>query len=105
MNYDLINKLSDIEESLSLAGFLFKKNNDYVTFYKIEFSGKRAPEIPECIKIDKKLHVKLFCKGCPVPLPQWFPQGTDCHLTRKSTLEKFPVYLRTYADNDFAIFE
>ena len=58
MNYDLINKLSDIEESLSLAGFLFKKNNDYVTFYKIEFSGKRAPEIPECIKIDKKLHVK-----------------------------------------------
>ena len=33
MNYDLINKLSDIEESLSLAGFLFKKNNDYVTFY------------------------------------------------------------------------
>ena len=28
MNYDLINKLSDIEESLSLAGFLFKKNND-----------------------------------------------------------------------------
>ena len=105
MNYYLINKLSDIEESLSLAGFLFKKNNDYVTFYKIEFSGKRAPEIPECIKIDKKLHVKLFCKGCPVPLPQWFRQGTDCHLTRKSMLEKFPVYLRTYADNDFAIFE
>ena len=38
MNYDLINKLSVIEESLSLAGFLFKKNNDYVTFHKIEFS-------------------------------------------------------------------
>ena len=31
MNYDLINKPSDIEESLSLAGYLFKKNNDYVT--------------------------------------------------------------------------
>ena len=34
MNYDLINKLSGIEESLSLVGFLLKKNNDYITFYK-----------------------------------------------------------------------
>ena len=53
MNCDLINKLSDIEEYLSLADFLFKKNNDYVTFYKIEFSEKSAPEVTECIKIDK----------------------------------------------------
>ena len=104
MNYDLINKLSDIEESLSLAGFLFKKNNDYVTFYKIEFSEKRAPEVTECIKIEQ-LHVKRFFKGCPVPLRQWFGQGTDCRLTRKSMLENFPVYLRTYADNHFSIFE
>ena len=105
MNYDLINKLSDIEESLSLAGFLFKKNNDYVTFYKIEFSEKRAPEVTECIKIDKELHVKLFFKDCPVPLPQWFWQGTDCRPTRKSMLKNFPVYLRTYADNHSSIFE
>ena len=105
MNYDLINKLSDIEESLSLAGFLFKKNNDYVTFYKIEFSEKRAPEVTKCIKVDTELHVKLFFKGCPVPLPQWFRQGTDCCLTRKSMLENFPVYLRTYTDNDSSIFE
>ena len=45
MNYDLINKLIDIKESLSLAGFLFKKNNDYVTFFKIEFSEKHTPEV------------------------------------------------------------
>ena len=64
MNYDVINKLSDIEESLSLSGFLFQKNNDYVTFYKIEFSEKRAPEVTECIKIDMELHLKLFFKGC-----------------------------------------
>ena len=74
MNYYFINKLSDIEESLPPAGFLFKENNDYVTFYKIKLSEKRAPEITECIKIDKELHVKLFFKGCPVPLPQWFRQ-------------------------------
>ena len=30
MNYDLINKLSGIEESLSPAGFLFKENNDHL---------------------------------------------------------------------------
>ena len=26
-------ELSDIKESLSLTGFLFKENNDYLTFY------------------------------------------------------------------------
>ena len=41
MNYNLSNKLSDTEESLSLACFLFKENNHYVTFYKIEVSEKR----------------------------------------------------------------
>ena len=75
------------------------------TFYKIEFSEIGAPEVTECIKIDKELHVKLFFKGCPVPLPQWFHQGIDCRLTRKSMLENFPVYLTTYADNHSSIFE
>ena len=99
----MINKFSDIEGSFSLAGSLFKKN---VAFYKIEFSEKRGPEVTECIKIDKKLDIKLFFKGCPEPLPQWFRQGTDCRLTRKSMLENFPVCLRTsYADNHSLIFE
>ena len=70
MNYNLISKLSDIEGSLSITGFLFKKSNDYVTLYKIDFNEKRAPEVTECIKIDKKLHVKLIFKRFPVPLPQ-----------------------------------
>ena len=60
MNYDLINKLSDIEESPSLAGFLFKENSHYVTFYKIEVSEKRAPEVTECINIDKKFTCKAL---------------------------------------------
>ena len=105
MNYDLINKLSDIEENISFAGFLFRKNNDYFTFYKTEVSEKRAPEVTECIKIDKELHVKLFFKGYPVPLLQWFRQGTDFRLARKSMLQNFPVYLRTCADNHSSIFE
>ena len=66
--------LIDIKERLSVAGFLFKKNNDYVTFCKIDFNKKRAPEVTECIIINKELHVKLFFKDCLVPLPQWFPK-------------------------------
>ena len=105
MYYDLINKFSDIDEGLSLADFLFKKDNDYVTFFKIEFSEKRSPEVTGCIKIDKELHVKLFVKGCLAPLPQCFHRGIDCCLTRKSMLENFTVYLRTYADHHSSIFE
>ena len=48
MNYDFINKLSDIEESISLPCFLFKKNNDYVALCKIQFTKKRASEVTEC---------------------------------------------------------
>ena len=70
MNYDLINKLSDIEESLSLTVFLFKKNNDYVIFYKIEFSKNRAPEVTKCIKIDKELHVRLSSSFTTVVWPK-----------------------------------
>ena len=105
MNYDLINKLSDIEWSISFAGFVSKKINDYVAFWKTEFSKKRAPEVTECIKLDKELHVKLLSKGCPVPLPQWLRQGIDCRLTIKGMLENFPVYLKTYTDNNSSIFE
>ena len=46
-NYDLIKKVSDIEKSLFPAGFLCEENKDYVTFYKSEFSEKRAPEVTE----------------------------------------------------------
>ena len=53
----------------------------------------------------KEVHVKLFFKGCPVPLPQWFHQGSDCRLTKNSILENFPLYLRIYANNHSSIFE
>ena len=53
----------------------------------------------------QELYVKLFFKGCLVPLPQLLCQGTAFHLTRKSMPENFPVYLRTYNDNHSSIFE
>ena len=30
------------------------------------------PEVTEFIHIEKELHVKLFLKDSPVPLPPWF---------------------------------
>ena len=102
----LITKLVTSKKVFRLLFFFFflEENNDYVIFYKTEIREKCAPEVTECIKI-KKLHVKLFFGGCPVPLSLWFYQGTDCRLTRKSMLKNFSVYLRTYADNHSSIFE
>ena len=84
MNYDFTNKLSDIKESFYPAGFIFKEDNNYVTFYKIGFIEKHAPEVTECINTDKELHVTLFFKDSPVPLPKCFHQGTDSCRTRKA---------------------
>ena len=84
INYDLINKLSGIEESLSLAGFLF-------TLYKIEFSEKRALEVTECIIIDDELQVKLFFKGCPVP---FFRPTRKSMLVNKKKHASIPKNLR-----------
>ena len=60
MNYDSINKLSDIEESLSLAGFLFVF---YVTFCKIKFSEKRAPELQNALKLTRNYMESSFSKA------------------------------------------
>ena len=63
------------------------------------------PEVKGCIQVNSELHVKLFYKGCSVPLPQWFRQGQDCRLLRKSMLENFPIYLESYIENISPIFD
>ena len=51
------------------------------------------PEVTECILIEKELHVKLFFKGLPVPLPELFRHGRDCRLTSKIC---WKIFLLTY---------
>ena len=46
---------------------------------KVNLVKKRAPEVTECIEIDKELHAKLFFKDCPVPLPHWLPSNKKKH--------------------------
>ena len=50
------------------------------------------------------MHVKLFLKDSPVPLPQWFRYGHNYKLTSKSLLENFPSYLESQTKN-FPIFD
>ena len=63
------------------------------------------PEVTEFIHIEKELHVKLFLKDSPVPLPPWFQHGWDCRLTHKSMLENFPAYLLLQTEMFDSIFE
>ena len=74
-------------------------------FYKLELNELSAPEVKECIRVDDELHVKLFYKGSPVPLPEWFRKGRDCKLTRKSMLQNLPNYVRIEGEQTSSIFE
>ena len=50
-------------------------------------------EVIKCICIDKELHVKLFFKGSPVPLPlQCFRHRRDCRLS--------VAYLKNFANTN-----
>ena len=52
------------------------------------------PNILETIKVDRDLHVQLQYNGDQIPLPPWFLQSRHGKLTRLSTLENLPSYIR-----------
>ena len=57
------------------------------------------------MRVDRDLHVKLFYKGSPLPLLQWFRHGKDCRLTRKSMMQNFPNYIKLVGEQTFNILE
>ena len=62
-------------------------------------------EVTDCVLVDRDLNVKLFFKGSPLPLPQWFHHGRDCHLTKKSVMQNFLNYIRLEGEQTFNILE
>ena len=92
---DVITAFSDIDSALSPPGYSFDNLDGYATYYKVEVSCG-VPEITEIIKVDPDLHVQLFHKGSPVPLPHWFTKGSDCKLKYKSAFENMPVHIQNY---------
>ena len=95
VNNDKIMKFDSIDETLVPPGYTTAKYEYHIVFYKIEHNELLIPQLTECIRIDNKLHIKLYFKGSPVPLPKWFCNGHDCHLSRKSMLENFPSHIQT----------
>ena len=79
-------KFESIDETLAPPGYTIAKYEDHKVFYKLEHYELSIPQATECIRIHDKLHVKLYFKGSPLPLPKWFRHGHDCHLSRKSML-------------------
>ena len=73
---------------------LFKKYDDHAIYFPVEFSSG-IPQVPQSIIVDVNLHVKLFYKDSPIPLPEWFRQGqsNNCTLTDVGQLENFTLYI------------
>ena len=109
MNYDLINKLSGIEESLSLAGFLLKKNNDYVTFYKSNLVKNAHLKLHNALKLTRNYMWSSFSKAVQflitvVSPRHWLSSNKKKQKTFQYTLELTLMislrYLRSYFSTD-----
>ena len=88
-------KFESIDETLAPTAYITAKYEDHIVFYKIEHNELSISYVIKCIRIDDKLHVKLYFRGSQVTLPKWFHHGHDCHLPRKSVLENFPSHIQS----------
>ena len=57
------------------------------------------------MRVHRDLNLKLFYKGSPLPLPQWFHYRKDCHLTKKSMMQNVLNYIRLEREQTFNILE
>jgi hypothetical protein len=92
---DTITDFDDIRDSLLKHldhQFSFSRYEDHAIFYKMEKNNLSVPEVTVCIRVDADLRVRLYHRGAPLPLPEWFRHG-PCKLTSKSMLQNFPRYV------------
>ena len=75
------------------------KKEDHVFLYKLELNDASVPEVTLCVRINQDLRLKLFSKGLPLPLPQWFRQGRDTRLSSKSMLQNFVSYIKVKSES------
>ena len=99
---DKIKSFDDINSTLTLPGYTFQKYGDFVVCYRLE-TVLNVTEVTDCVRVDRDL--KLFYKGLPLPLPQWFRHGRDCHLTKKSMMQNFLNYIRLEGEQTLNILE
>ena len=101
---DKIKSFDDINSKLTPPGYTFQKYDDLVVFYRLE-TALNVTEVTDCVRINRNLSVKSFYKGSPLPLPQWFHHGKNCHLTKKSMMQNFLNYIRLEGEQTFNILE
>ena len=92
---DTIKDFGDINNSLLKHldhRFSFSRYDDHAIFFKMEKNDLSVPEVTVCIRVDADLRVRLYHRGAPLPLPEWFRHG-PCKLTSKSMLQNFPHYV------------
>ena len=98
---DTIQSLGDVTDSVCPAGYKMEMHDGKAAIlYKLEMTENNIPEVTETIVIDQELHVKLYKRSIPIPLPQWFRKGSDCKVKHKSVIENFPNYIKNYGDVD-----
>ena len=102
---DKIKSFDYIDSTLTPPGYAFEKSDDHVVFYRLETNVLNVPEVTDCVRVDRDLHVKLFYKVSPLPLPQWFCHGSDCRFTRKSMMQNFPSYIKLEGEQTYNILE
>ena len=93
----VVESFEDINESLlELLDSAFKCSTyeDHVVYYKTVMDDLSIPQITQCIRIDSELHVRLFFKGSPVPLPDWFRKNSSSKFTNKSQLPEFCSHIK-----------
>ena len=90
---DSITSFDNLNASFSPPGYEFKKTEDSVIYYKLEFDSVTSfPKVFGSIRIDRDRHVQLQCNGNPFPLPLWFTIGTDAKLNSHGQILNFATY-------------
>ena len=54
---DKIKSFDDIDSTLTPPGYTFQKYDDHVVFYEIETNVLNVPEVIDCVRVDRDLHV------------------------------------------------
>ena len=96
-----IKSFDDIDSTLTPPGYTFQKYDDLAVFYRLE-TVLNVTEVTGSVRVDRDLNVKLFYKGSPLPLPQWFHHRRDCDLSKKSMMQNFLNYIRGRADVQYS---
>ena len=96
LKIDTITCFNDLDIRRCPNGFTFQTLGDAVVYYRLSFVNG-VPEVEESIRISDSLNVSLTYKGILVPLPDMIRNAPNARLTRFSTLENIPNYIKNRA--------